>query len=90
MNSVESNIRSLKYQMFTPSGCNDIGIRKLNFCGKNSIPLILNWNFSFTFCIFSVFLECRICEKSVNPLIFALQKSVQFLHLLALLIERRN
>ena len=31
MNSVRSNNLSLKYQMFIPSVCNDIGIRKFEF-----------------------------------------------------------
>ena len=31
MNSVRSNNLSLKYQRFTPSGCNDVGIRKFDF-----------------------------------------------------------
>ena len=39
-NSVISNNVILKYQRFTPSGCIDIGIRKLKFCGKDSIPFI--------------------------------------------------
>ena len=30
---------SLKYQRFTPSGCNDIGITKFEFVTKSSIPL---------------------------------------------------
>ena len=30
MNSVRSKCLSLKYKMFTPSGCKDIGIRKFD------------------------------------------------------------
>ena len=37
MISIRSNHISLKYQRFTPSGCKDIGNRKV--FGKNSIPL---------------------------------------------------
>ena len=37
MNSVRSNNQILKYHRFTPSGCKDIEIRKLDkVCGKNS------------------------------------------------------
>ena len=35
LNSKILKILSLKYQMFTPLGCEDIGIR---FCGKDSSP----------------------------------------------------
>ena len=34
MNSVTPNNLSLKYQKFTPSGCKNIGIRKLKFVTK--------------------------------------------------------
>jgi len=39
MNSINL---SLKYQRFTPSGCKNIGIRKLDPGAKNSIPLFLD------------------------------------------------
>ena len=40
MNSVRSNEPSLKYQRFTPSGCEDIGMRNFVFVpGKISVPL---------------------------------------------------
>jgi len=35
MNSVRSNILSLKYHRFTPFSCKDIGIRKFEFMAKN-------------------------------------------------------
>ena len=34
MNSVRSNNLNLKYQVFTPSGLQDIGIRKFEFMTK--------------------------------------------------------
>ena len=34
MTSVNSNNLNLKYQMYTSSGCRDIGIRKLGFVAK--------------------------------------------------------
>jgi len=34
MNSVQSNILSLKYLMFTSSGCKDMGIIKFEFVAK--------------------------------------------------------
>ena len=37
MFSVLSNNLSLKYYRFTPSGCNDIGIRKFEICDKDLI-----------------------------------------------------
>ena len=45
MNSVRSNTLSLKYQLFTPSGLQDLWIRKFEFCCKNLIPFIdfINW-----------------------------------------------
>ena len=35
MNFVKSNNLSLKYRKFTPSGCNDLVIRKFKFVVKN-------------------------------------------------------
>ena len=37
-----SNSLSLKYQIFTPSGCKDIGTKKLLFVAKNQV--ILPWH----------------------------------------------
>ena len=34
INSVRSNSLSLKYQRFTPSGCEAIGVRKFEFVAK--------------------------------------------------------
>ena len=34
MNSVGSNRLTLKYQRFTPSGCNDLGFRKFEIVSK--------------------------------------------------------
>ena len=34
MNSVRSNSLSLKYPLFAPSGCKDIGVRKGEFVAK--------------------------------------------------------
>jgi len=39
MNSVRSNNLNLKYQRFTQSGYEDIGIRKAERFGKDSISL---------------------------------------------------
>ena len=45
MNFVRANNLSLKYQRVKPFDCKDIGIRKIEFFGKESIPLysFFNW-----------------------------------------------
>ena len=40
MNLVRSIDLSLEYQMFTPSGCQDIGMTNILVCGKDSISTI--------------------------------------------------
>ena len=47
MNSVKSNHLSLKEQRFTPSGWEDIGIRKLEFVAKTSQDFLTNSHISF-------------------------------------------
>ena len=42
MNSVRSNSLSLKYQGFSPSGCQDIGIRKFEFVAKTQFLYKIN------------------------------------------------
>ena len=34
MNSIRSNNIALKYKRFTPSGCEDVGIRKFEFVAR--------------------------------------------------------
>ena len=46
MNSVRSNSLSLKYQGFSPPGCQEIGIIKFEFVAKTQF-LLLNENFKF-------------------------------------------
>ena len=41
MHSVRSTHLSLKYLMFTPSGCKDIKIRKFEFAAKTSTQVYL-------------------------------------------------
>ena len=41
MNAVRSSNVSLKYQRCTSSGCKEIRITKIEFVGKDSIPLSL-------------------------------------------------
>ena len=40
-NSVRSNNLGSKYQKFTPSGCRDLGIRKLKFVAKTQFLCLL-------------------------------------------------
>ena len=52
MNSVRSNSLSMKYQGCPPAGCQDIGIRKLEFLAKTHFLLAVyvpldKENFSF-------------------------------------------
>ena len=65
MNSVRSNIISLKYQRFTPKGCNDIEIKMLNL-----------WQRLNSFYINKLFIQIKNSKahdelKYFNPYIFA-------------------
>jgi len=44
MISAELNNLSLKLQRLTPTGCKDIGIRKLKFVAMTQILLIVLWS----------------------------------------------
>ena len=53
MNSVRSNNLGSKYQKFTPSGCRDMGIRKLEFAAKTQFICLLY------FCLLLLFNNSR-------------------------------
>ena len=72
MNSVSSKCLSLKYQGFTPSGCKDIGIRRLQVVSNTQFVYLFyfsgeKYRLIIIAMLFTIVLLFSLCRFTINP-----------------------